>query len=519
MTGDLAASFERFCNDCIKKIHKIPIISLALILLPAFPANSAVQFFLFLNDLAGRFSFIDELARWFTISAVPMLATLFLAQVLVLPRREDAPPRSRLLFAMAFSLLFVAFMVLVVEFFAQSLNLGTISPRPFMTRRVNLLLVEPQDNSFPCFEVALAAMLAVGLAFGGRKWGILGAIGAISLALTRMFCGVNYFADVTVGLMLGAGAAAMFGAMFGIYFPVFRSKPAFQSAFSTGFLLLTLGGTYFTLAATPRFASKLPVFWGSPASAATSDESDAPKSTRAAREVLQEGEGMGEHSHEPPSAEELALSKRSHLFLPDVEKFLRGRLTPLARPFRLLDVEVAPLKTGDWEYRCAALRFEIVPSAPDARRRTAEIAARLVKAAFFLDSKLQNVDVTAIVRGDATQIDGSLVRFAGDEVPVFTASISRQNLRVAAPRWANDPNLDAGSWLRTRSRLFINEKVLPPAFQDVAEPIPTPIPQPVAGKTNSVNPQAAKVSGTKAQNSPQPHLTPKKAMRAPIMQR
>ena len=417
------------------------------------------------------------------ILAVPLLATLFGARLLLWPRSRDVPSRARVVCAVVFALLLLAFLGLGLQLLTQSLGLGTLSPRPFMTRRVDLLIVEPQDNSFPSWEMALAAVFAVGLAFLSRRWGMVGAAATMFLGLARMFCGTNFLADVVVGALLGVGSAAFFGALFEVRLRVFAPQPRWQLLSSTSLLLLTLGGAYFSLASTPRFAAKLPVFWSSTVAAASesaasessgSESSSAAtlKPTRAARAV-QEGEGVIEAAA-PLSAEELALSKRSHLFLPAVEKQLKGVLTPLSRPFRLLDVEVAPVTTGDRPFRCAALRFEIPRAAPELRRLTAETAARLVKAAFRADPELQNIDITAIVRGSGVEIAGSAMRFAGDEVPVFTASIARQNLIVQAPRWANDPKLDAGSWLRTRSRLYINEKILPAAPQSRNEPLPVP---------------------------------------------
>ena len=160
-------------------------------------------------------------------------------------------------------------------------------------------------------------------------------------------------------------------------------------------------------------------------------------------------------------AEAQALSKRSSLFLPKTEAYLTRILTPKALPFRLLDVEVAPVNFADGSYRAAALRFEVDPTLPDARHMVAQRAATLVKAAFAADPKLDNVDVTGVATGDGAQAPDSLMRFAGDEVPVFTASVQRRNLIVRAPKWANDPNLEGGLWLRTRSRLWIDDRVLP----------------------------------------------------------
>ncbi|PQV62997.1 Membrane-associated phospholipid phosphatase [Abditibacterium utsteinense] len=464
-----------------------------------------MQLFLFLNGLAGRFPFLDECARWFYIGAVPLLAILFLAQLLLAPREDSGEidangVRLRIAIAVVSSLLLVAFIGLASEYFAGYLHLGTLSPRPFMTRRVNLLIVEPQDNSFPSFEMALAAIFAVGLAFSSQKLGVLGAIAVVLLGVTRLFCGSNYLADVAVGALLGTGICAAMGAILRTELRVFESRRAWQFGAGSVATLVTLAGSYISLASTPRFSAKLPLF-GSSATASTSGlELAAPrKAARAASGAITEGEGSAEGASESAmgagaelSAEELALSKRSHLFLPEVEKFLRGKLTPIARPFKLLDVEVAPVTTEKRPYRCAAIRFEIPKSGRNLRLQTAEIAARIVKAAYANDSQLQNVDITAILRGDGAQIDGSSVHFAGDEVPVFTASIARENLIVKAPRWANDPKLDGGSWLRTRSRLYINDKVLVATMPQSGAAIPRPtaraMPQKIKTPTNKVAP-------------------------------
>lgn len=472
--------------------------------LPRFPAADfrfGVQLFLFLNDLAGRFPWLDEGARFFYVGAVPLVAALFLGQLLLFSPSPNAS-KIRLAAAVVLALLFLAVIGISIEFFAHSWHLGTLSPRPFMTRRIHWLVVEPQDNSFPCYEVAVAAILATAMAFSDRRWGIAGAFLTVLLGLTRLFCGNNFLADVAIGALLGIGLCAACAALCTAPQPFERVALRGWVA-GSALVAASLCASYLAFAQTPRFAAKMPLFWSSTATAASTEArtaaDNAPdgarKATRAARASIGEGEGiaetaavndpMGHQETGEPSAELLALSKRSHLFLPDVEKFLRGKLAPSARPFALLDVGVAPVKTGHSTYRCAAIRFEINEKVPDLRRRTADTAAKLTKLAFASDSQLQNVDITAILRGDGLQIDGSQVRFAGDEVPVFTASIARQHLHVASPRWANDPKLKGGLWLRTRSRLFINEKILPALLKTpvpIPEPTSAPKPEPKAPK-------------------------------------
>ena len=423
---------------------------------------SRVQIFLFLNDLAGRFSLFDGAARAFYVGAVPILAMIWIAQLCFGPLdfRENGWRRAKIVGATILAF-FVAFLVVwLLDFLAFRLDLGVISPRPFMTRRVNWLVVEPQDNSFPCAETVLAAIFAASSWVTNRKIGVWSLGLAALLGLVRMVCGTNYLADVAFGLASGA-------TIFALCLCVLRvsiSRPNFgwqQWGISLAALLFLLGGLGFSLAATPRFAAKLGLNGQTPAAPRVAD------STRSASAVLAGGEGAGVENFGADEAQDLALAKRSSLFLPDVEKWLRGELSPLTRPFSLLDVEVAPVKAGNSEYRCAALRFEIPRQSFDLRRQTAKIAAQLVSRAFALDQHLQNVDVTAITRGDAREIDGSQMIFTGDEVPVFTASIQRKN-------WISGANLpisDGEKWLESRSRLGINAQILP-----FVAPTPTPVP-------------------------------------------
>ena len=460
-----------------------------------------MQLFLFLNDLAGRWPLLDGLMRGIYIGTLPLLGTLLLGHLLLGTRAQTTPSRGKIAFATLSSIALIALVMMSVGWISESLGLGTLSPRPFMTRWVNLLVVEPQDNSFPSPEIMIAAALCIALGTLGRRPFLIGATLTVLLGIARLFCGTNYGADVLVGALLGAAIGAISLAAWRAPLPHI-ARPTL-AALGTATLGFTLLGVYVALAAEPRFSAKLHTPWGTPASAASEEQTPRSGSTRASRSV---GEGEGYASDGAASlndAEALALSKRSHLFLPEVETYLKGKLTPLARPFPLLDVEVAPVTVDGEATRCAALRFEVPANAPNARRQVSEIAARLVKTAFALDKQLQNVDVTAIARGQAPELDGSQMRFVGDEVPVFTASIQRKNLILQAPRWANAPNLDGGSWLRTRSRLYVNDKVLPPAPGSQLEPVPMP-----AQNSSSTMP----VPIIKA--TPKPVPKPKKPLRA-----
>lgn len=484
-----------------------------------------MQLFLTLNDFAGRYPFLDAFMRGVYVATIPLLAVVLLGLIILSPRAPGAPPgtpsdapsHGKIAFAALLALGGAALLAWGVEALAQSLDLGTISPRPFMTRWVNLLIVEPQDNSFPCIEVMVAAILSVGIWAAHVRWGMGAAFLTLMLMTARLFCGSNYGADVIVGAIVGVG-------LMWLCLAICRAPRSGKARILTGsagvmVLASTALGTFTVMAGMPRFAGKLQVPWGIAAPGAQVGK-DA---TRAARGTLQEGEGVPSLDMEPGGAisadqyageaEAQAMDKRSTLFLPATEAYLRRVLTPRALPFTLLDVEVAPVTFQESSYRAAAIRFEIDPALPGARNLVAQRAATLVKGAFAADPKLDNVDITGVVTGDVAAREHSLMNFAGDEVPVFTASVQRRNLIVSAPKWANDPKLEGGLWLRTRSRLWINDQVLPrllaptpaPKPKAAIPPQPQATPQPTATATPKIAPAATPtIAPTAAANVPAP---------------
>jgi len=482
----------------------------------AFPSGSfCVQLFLFLNDLAGRWALLDSAARWVYIGALPVLGTLVGAQLLLLPRSFGGASRSKTALALLLALALGALFVWGLGALASAWHLGNLSPRPWMTRRVNWLVVEPQDDSFPCLEVLFAWALASASLFLNHKIGFAGVVLALLLSLSRMFCGNNYFADVAVGALMGIGLFLGCAAVARRHVPWnARVRGLSVGAVLVGGTLVFMGITAFS---TPRFAGKL----GFSAASAATPKDTIP--TRSAPTQFGEGEGSateGAASEGDNRAEQVALAKRSSLFLPDVEAYLRGKLTPLARPLTLLDVEVAPVKAGTTSFRCAEVRFLVDTKTPNARRIVADRAGRLTRETFALDSQMQNVDIIAVARDGGRDLDNSLLVFPGDEVPVFTASVQRKDVILASPAWLNAPGLDGGSWLRARSRLYINPRALPdtPAPTPTAKPTPAPtqapappiVAPPVVTKTTASPPQTpSPVATTTAKPIQTPVPSPK----------
>jgi len=449
--------------------------------------------------------------RYLYVGIVPILATALLVYLFLVPSDQIEVSRARIAGASVLSLAFCGFTVWAVGLLGVALH-AMISPRPFMTHYVTLLIVEPQDNSFPCFEMMLAAYMAVALYAVRPLAGRIGFGAVLLLGVDRIYCGSNYIQDVVVGGLLGASFMLLSLAIWRVPVKLPGREAAtagqarFQGIAAAAALFFTVASTYGFMAADSRFAAKLRPSFGTPAATPIANAGESGP-THAASAALEEGEGVPGTTVNVSEAETEALTKRSQAFLPEVEKQLKWELTPVALPYRLLDVEVSPVKAGNSEYRAAALRFAIFQNAANSRHLVAEVSKRLVIAAFLADPRLQNVDIAAVTYGDGKVIDNMDLTFAGGEVPVFTASIQRENLYLNSPADANAPDLDPGRWLHLRSLLFISDYALP--AQTAPAPTSAPVPTPTPTATLAPKPTAIPAALPKPTAVPLPTATPR----------
>lgn len=463
-----------------------------------------MRLFNLINGWAGRNDIVDAILRIYYMSAVPLLATVLAALLILVPREKRAPSRLRIALAAFIGAVGCAGITFAINIFAQKI-LGTeiLSPRPFVTRFVTALVIEPNDNSFPSLEVMLAAMLAVIIWSARPRLAVGGVLAAFALAITHIFCGTNYPIDVVAGLGFGFTIGALSLALCKVPLIItaqqkrFVWRPRYQAVLAALGIIVAAVSTV-PLANAALYSSKMSGLFASKAPAETAE---GVESHSGHDPVMKEGEGapavVKPKDVPPPGVTELGG------YIPASEKLILARLKAARLPHRLVSIDVAGIRIGSGHYRCSAIRFEIKKRGAAERRLVAATAARIIRIAFATDSQIQNVDITGVVLNgsqdpEATDNPGNApanpIVFTPGVVPVFSATVSRDRLNLSG-QWAftNLPNADAGLWLRARSRLYINPRVLPErdAPPPTPTPLPTPIPTPVLTPTPTPAPTPA----------------------------
>jgi membrane-associated phospholipid phosphatase len=475
-----------------------------------------VRLFTFLNGLAGRSDFADAALRFFYVGAVPLMAMLLAAMLVFRPHAarlslpRGAASRWKVAFATALAVVFSLLLAGAVNAFAwRFLGAEILSPRPFVIHRTTLLIVEPNDNSFPSPETMVAGALAVALWAVFPPLALPALMAVVLLCLVRVACGTNYPADVFAGALAGSALGVLMLALcrISLQLPradgkslVWRARPQALCASLT--LLGLLVFSLLSLSGSPRYGDAVRALLQSPTSfmetPARASLASMGASTREAHTpthdaTAHEGEGAPTTAAEaagafvtrdlPPAGQTLMGG-----YLPQDEKFLLMQLQREKLPHRLVSVDVAQVRAGTQPYRAAAVRFEVARSGGSERRAVLTTAARIVRAAFRSDAQLQNIDVTAVVLNDPRRGVATLPVFAVGAIPVFTASVARRNLIVRDKPWVDVPGVDDGLWLRARSRLYINANVLPAADAPPPSPLPTRTPEPTASPMPTLSP-------------------------------
>ncbi len=459
-----------------------------------------MQIFYTINDWAGQNALFDGAMRGFYIAAIPILATVLAALLVFRPARlvaNDAKIR-RIAVATIGALVLCALLPIVINWFSLTvLDAPILSSRPYVTHWVNALVVEPNDNSFPSPETAMIGALFVAiwavapnLAWPSFFYGLL-------FCFARVFCGSNYVEDVLVGWLCGVAMGLLALSMFGVSlrrvrrFPWFRvldtvfARLQHQTRFAVFLLLSSVAAFWvFGLYLSPaHFNQKMGAFWSERTSALWSGtlhrgdneySNHGDNGKASSSDAPREGEGV---SSSGSGSESLITSvvkevPRSGVVtlggnLPIQAKQLQNALQSAHLAHSLVSIDVASLRGNEHqdkinEEHFAFVRFQVRASGNVERQRVTQTAARIVQIAFAQSPRMQNVDVVGVVLNDPARDGVKYPVFAEGMIPVFTASIQRSQLILTgAAAVFNAPTTDAGTWLRERSRLYFNERVLP----------------------------------------------------------
>lgn len=443
-----------------------------------------MQLFYLLNDWAGRSAGFDAFLRFFYVCAVPLLATLLAAILMFAPRLPGAPSRRRVAIASFITIGLCAVTVPIVNFLADSfLNASILSPRPFFIHRVNVLVLEPNDNSFPSSEVMLVAAFSTLLWAAGPRLGAFAWIWTMFYGLTRIICGTNYIADVIAGAALGfvwAGLAlALCRAPLHFRLPAGNRavwKLKYQAAFCSGALVITCLASLYGFSLMPRFNSKFQGLLGGVATAAPYGNSLL-RQRDSSTLGNHEGESVSDLEnpltnpatpiYRPSSPADTSQDQHRDDYIPKGNQLLYRAWKPLRLPHRILSVDVAQVRAGNSAYRSAMVRFIVEKRGAQERVRVLNTATNLIRVAFHQDAQLQNVDVVGVMRNAKKSDYGPRPLTTPGPLPVFSASVARKDLKgqrqlpVALALENPGAGESAAAWLRARSLLYINETVLP----------------------------------------------------------
>ncbi|MDF2439512.1 MAG: hypothetical protein JWN98_496 [Abditibacteriota bacterium] len=383
-----------------------------------------------------------------------------------------------------------------------------------------------------CLATAMWAIFPRGGVFA---WGTVALLG-----FARVFCGTNYPVDIAAGAVLGWAWGALALGLCRVRLPIpsrdghilfWRARrQAFWAASAVAVVALLVG---IDLSRTPRYALQMQTLWNAPWSLApVTAAQDAPRRTAAQHGVdtgtsagggnsgdafkpasgvsTHEGEGVSMAPEADVTAPAVRFSKHYGRQAP-AEAYLSRVLSALPLAHKIVDLEVAQVRVGNTTYRATVVRFEAQDGRVEERRLVAETAAAVVKATFHADATVQNVDVLAVIKRPSPasttgasqspnqaadqHSHASSVQQASREwvwTPVFTASVQRRNLRIIkGPQWANASGVDAGLWLRARSRLYIDSRVLPKASTVKTHPTVAPAAIPTVVPTTAPTPMPA----------------------------
>ncbi len=157
-----------------------------------------INIFYFLNNLAGRSSFLDGLFIFFANYFQYFLILVFL--LFLVFSRYSKREKYYIFWVSAISVAISRFGITeIIRFFYHR-------PRPFMIFSVHQLISET-EWSFPSGHATFFFALSVAIYFYNKKLGIAFFVASILMTISRVIAGVHYPSDIFGGAIIGIATA------------------------------------------------------------------------------------------------------------------------------------------------------------------------------------------------------------------------------------------------------------------------------------------------------------------------
>lgn len=156
--------------------------------------NIDYQLFKLVNQFAGQSDLFDQLVIYFSKFGPILFVAVFIG-LWFKQTGNQYENRKLVLFA-----LMIAAITIV---FNKVIELSVFRERPFVNYDVNLLSDKSADDpSFPSNHAGGAFALAIAMFWKHRKAGAVFLVFALLMALSRLYIGVHFPLDVTVGALI-----------------------------------------------------------------------------------------------------------------------------------------------------------------------------------------------------------------------------------------------------------------------------------------------------------------------------
>lgn len=156
--------------------------------------NIDYQLFELVNRFAGQNELLDQLVIYFSKFG-PLLFGLVFVWLWFTKKGNQFENRKLVLFALTIAVVTIGI--------NKVIELSYFKERPFVNYDVNLLSDKTEDDpSFPSNHAGGAFALALAMFWKHRKAGAIFLVFALFMALSRLYIGVHFPLDVTVGALI-----------------------------------------------------------------------------------------------------------------------------------------------------------------------------------------------------------------------------------------------------------------------------------------------------------------------------